>query len=176
MKTTTHRFFALALVSLFAACGGGGDDLPDENDETPPTTGCVIKLEGEVAGNFSCLATGGRENGAPNSVIGAAATGLSGNIDTIGIALEVDGELTRRTYTADDIVAGGAVVVLDGGNGYVVAIGSENDMGTIQSVTISELDEIASEEGTVVWEIHGTFTATLVNPQTQKTVKMTARF
>ena len=176
MMKTTHRFLSLALVSILAACGGG-DGVPDDGqDPQNDPTGCLIKLEGDVAGNFTCFATGGRESGESNSVIGAAASGLSGNVDSIAIALEVDGELTRRSYGADDIVAGGALVFLDGGSGYVVAVGSSNDMGTIHAVTITGLDEIAREDGTVVWEIHGTVTATLVNPQTNKTLKMTAKF
>jgi len=176
MTNTTHRFFSLALVSMLAACGGGGDGLPDDNDGDVPPTGCIMKLEGEVSGNFTCIATGGKSAEDSSSVIGAVTTGISGEVDTITFALEVDGELARRSYAAGDIITGGVVVVLDGGNGYLAAVGTENNMGSVGSVTITGLEEVAREDGTVVWEIHGSFSATLVNPQTHKQVRLTATF
>jgi hypothetical protein len=163
-----------------SACSSGGDDGQDPGYEGPggndPGNGCTITLSGEVTGTLPCHATAGREDNGGSSVLGAIGVDLGGSVRTLSIAAELpDADPVVRDYAPSDFETAGAILMTTDNRAFFATTGSANDMGTLGTFKVTALDVIGGVEGGKAWKLGGSFTATLIDPVSKKTVTLTAK-
>ena len=176
----TLKVLPFALLLALSACSSGGDDGQDPGNDDPgndPGNGCTITLSGEVTGTFPCHATAGREDNGGPSVLGAIGVDLGGSVRTLSIAAELpDAEPAVRDYAPGDFETAGVILMTTDNRAFFATTGSANDMGTLGTFKVTALDVIGGVEGGKAWQLRGSFTASLVDPVSKKTVTLTAKF
>jgi hypothetical protein len=156
-------FFVLAV----AACGGG--------DSNPGNTlgNCKLTLSGAVSGTFGCVATAGTQSGG-TSVLGVVATESSG-LKSFAYSVQVAGDPMTKTYTTTDFQVAGVVLQTTDNKTYLAATGG-SPVGTVGSLTVSDLTFVSMEGTTKIYTMKGSTSGTVKNAQGADTISFTATF
>lgn len=169
--------YLLALLALAAACGDDDDparlydapltpavDAQVTIDAAPPsydalfTAGCSITLGGAASGNFPCAVTAGKNDDQSFSVFGLSSS--VGNTSIV-VTVAISGQLAVGEYAPVDILQGAASITIGIQDSFIAARGSDNDLGTLGPLELTDLDGLPPSGGVQVWRPHGSFTATL---------------
>jgi hypothetical protein len=172
------RSVLLPALVVFAAACGGEDHLGDpDGDEHPQPGGCTISLAGELTGTYPCVASAGHNAGEERSVVGVIATDLGKSLKTLTIAAELPGAATEAEYAGSELRTAG-LVLQTADDRLFVATRSEggDDRGALGPLRLTALDLVATQGGTKAWRIRGSFSASLVELTSGKTVTLTATF
>ena len=166
MLGRSHEKLAFILLA-FAACGG--------SDSNPGNTlgNCKLTLSGAVSGTFGCVATAGTQSGG-TSVLGVVGT-ASGNLKSFVYSVQVAGDPMTKTYATTDFQVAGAVVQTNDNKTYLAATGG-TPVGTVGSLTVSDLMFVSMEGTTKVYTMKGSTSGTAKNAQGEDTISFTATF
>lgn len=165
----------LALCALAAGCAA--DDL-DVGDGGAPRIGertaggCEITLAGEVSGSFSCVASAARTGGENGTLVAATGVELGAGLRRITIAVKVPGDPAVAGYAPASFLSAGAVVQATDGHVFAASAGDPG-LGALE-VTRVDLVETSSEGK--AWTIDGSFSASLVEVTTGRSVTLVAMF
>jgi hypothetical protein len=133
MTLRSTPLFALALVSLLSACGGGGDSDGGSETENPALHGTdanTIEANLGIEGDSSMRAA--------STMDGGVAATLTFNPETEKLVMQGGGARTPTFEGASQEVMNGAIVRNTNGNGtifYMPSVGSDMNVGMVTTAT-----------------------------------------
>jgi hypothetical protein len=160
---------AVLALALVAAQACGGSDSTDPGDGTGGggggsnnSTTCTVTLSGAETGSPACphVTADQTDNNDKASFGFQAADGT----DTVRVAITFSGAPTSTTYDA----AGGSEAILLLNN--ATTLWTTDTTAGSWSLTFSSVKETSSGAGITAYEVHGTFTGTVVPAITQTTI------
>lgn len=157
-----RQAIAFLPLILAAACGSGSDDETGGPDGGSPQTGgggkCSVTLTGDLSGTFGCNATAGKKSSESTSIVGVLVGSPPSGVTMISFAVRVPDTVTARTYAASEL--DGGATILKGTTLYAATMG-RTMTGTLEPLLVTSATLELSDQGTDVYEVHGSGAAEL---------------
>jgi hypothetical protein len=159
---------ALALVAALACGGsdstdpGGGDGTGGGGGGSNNNTTCTVTLSGAETGSPACsnVSTDRNDSEDKTSFGFEAADGT----DTVRVGVFFPGSPTTGTH--DDATGGSAVLLLNN----ATTLWTQDTSAGSWSLTLSSVKATSSGAGLTGYEVHGTFTGTVIPAITETTI------
>jgi hypothetical protein len=136
---------------------------------------CAITLTGSVTGNAGCTPSATKQDASQEATVVFGGQPLPAGVGELSVSFEIAGAPTVMTYSAADLISGGATVLTNTGLPvtYTATVGT-NPHGSIDDFALTFVQQGADAAGTTAFTIHGTFSATLAEAGGSGSVTLTA--